>query len=224
VKRKNGGRHNAFKHGAYAHDLVLPGESWEDLEDLCQGLIDEWNPAGPLETDAVLSLAKCMMGKRRLDNFYKKEAQFAVDHPHKLKLIYIDRVRRLLHRVKTFEQATEIIELLPLDMRTELKKHVPEARFGNNAEAWIENVLLHMKSLIQGMDMAQLYDEDSTLFQAEQAAKLRELTEKKIALDDRVDAQIDRAFKRLVQLKTYKDVVRLKELEANVNEHNQKGM
>ncbi len=223
MKRKNGGRNNAFKHGAFAQDLVLPGEHPKEFEDLHQGLIDEWKPDGPVEEDAVLSLAKCIMSKRRIDNFYRNEAQFAGDHPYELELIKIDRIWRTLKVVKTFEHATEIIGCLPWLMRTELEKHVPKARFGTNAEAWIEKLVSHLELLIDGLEAAHYLSEKSSKFQAERAAKLRELTEKKVALDDRVDALIDKTFKRLVQLKTYKDVVRLKELEANVGEHNQKG-
>ena len=39
------------------------------------------------------------------------------------------------------------------------------------------------------------------------AAYLRELTAKKIALDERLDARIDKALKRLAQLKTFKQVL-----------------
>ena len=36
---------------------------------------------------------------------------------------------------------------------------------------------------------------------------MRELTAKKIALDERLDARIDKAVKRLAQLKTFKQLV-----------------
>ena len=223
VKRKNGGRNNVFKHGAFAQDLVLRGESSKEFEDLHQALIDEWDPDGPLEQDAVLSLAKCFMSKRRIDNYYRNEARFAGDHPYELVLIHVDRSWRFLKTVKTFELATEIIGRLPWQFRTELEKHFPKERFGNNAEAWIEKLVSHIEILMDGLDMAQYVDEEGSKFQSERAARLWELIEKKIALDDRIDAQIDKVFKRIVQLKTYRDVIRLKALEANVGELNQKG-
>ena len=45
---------------------------------------------------------------------------------------------------------------------------------------------------------------ESPEFEAVRAAEVRELTSKKIALDDRLDARIDKAIKRLAQLKTFK--------------------
>jgi hypothetical protein len=221
LKRKNGGRNNAFRHGAFAQDLVLPGEYPKEFEDLHRGLIEEWKPDGPVEEDAVLSLAKCIMSKRRIDTFYRNEAQFAGDHPLELALIDVDRMWSTLKTVKTFGHATEIIGRLPWQMRDELEKHVPRTRFGTNAVAWIEKLVSHLERLIDGLETAHYLDEKGSKFQAERATKLRELTEKKIALDDRVDALIDKTFKRLVQLKTYKEIVKQKELEAAGVNHNQ---
>jgi hypothetical protein len=57
---------NAWKHGGYSNLGVLPGESAHVFKRLHQSLIDELEPSGPTECDAVLSLAKCMWRKSRL--------------------------------------------------------------------------------------------------------------------------------------------------------------
>ena len=72
MTRKPGGKNNAITHGAYAKDLLLPNESREQFELLHQGLIEEWNPTGTLENDTVLTLAKCIWQKRRIEGFYKR--------------------------------------------------------------------------------------------------------------------------------------------------------
>jgi hypothetical protein len=44
-------------------------------------------------------------------------------------------------------------------------------------------------------------------FLAETATKVREAMAKKVAVDERLDARIDKAIKRLAQLKTFKQIV-----------------
>lgn len=41
MARGNGGRRNAQEHGAYAHELILPGESREE-----RGMETVWDPRG----------------------------------------------------------------------------------------------------------------------------------------------------------------------------------
>jgi hypothetical protein len=74
MARKPGGQKNAITHGAYAEDLILPGESVREFKLLHRGLIGEWKPTGALEEDTVLTLAQCIWLKRRVDRFYYREA------------------------------------------------------------------------------------------------------------------------------------------------------
>ena len=52
---------------AFAARIVLPGESRQEFDALHAELIAEFAPEGRLETDTVLSLAKCLWRKARLD-------------------------------------------------------------------------------------------------------------------------------------------------------------
>ena len=48
---------------------------------------------------------------------------------------------------------------------------------------------------------------------------MRELTAKKIALDERLDARIDKAVKRLAQLKAFKEIVAERASQARGIDH-----
>jgi hypothetical protein len=48
----------------------------------------------------------------------------------------------------------------------------------------------------------------------EKARQLRELTAKKIALDERLDSHIDKAVKRLAQLKAFKQIIQTSALKT----------
>jgi hypothetical protein len=52
-----------------------------------------------------------------------------------------------------------------------------------------------------------ILQEERPRYKAEKATQLRELLAKKIALDERLDARIDKALKRLAQLKTFKQML-----------------
>ena len=52
---------------------MLPGEDPKEFDDFHQSLVEEWQPSGATECDAVLSLAKCMWRKSRM-NIYRQAA------------------------------------------------------------------------------------------------------------------------------------------------------
>src|SRR5262249_46302446 len=66
---------HAVKHGAFAKTAILPGEDRREFEELHSALIEEWAPVGPTEEDAVLSIAKGVWRKRRLQKFLHAEIE-----------------------------------------------------------------------------------------------------------------------------------------------------
>jgi hypothetical protein len=59
----------------------------------------------------------------------------------------------------------------------------------------------------------------SLQFQIDQAGRVRDLMEKKLKLDERVDSRTDKAIRRLVQLKTLRQVIGLQVAQAKSIEH-----
>jgi hypothetical protein len=57
-------------------------------------------------------------------------------------------------------------------------------------------------------EVSVMKEQTSLAFKAEKAALLRDLTAKKIALDERLDSRIDKAVKRLAQLKASSRLLR----------------
>jgi hypothetical protein len=60
---------NAQKHGVFAATAILPGENRQEFEELHSAVIQEWAPDGVTEEDAVLSIAKAIWRKRRVQKF-----------------------------------------------------------------------------------------------------------------------------------------------------------
>ena len=76
MRKRNGNRPNALKHGAFSKVAILPGEDPREFEELHSALIEEWAPTGPTEEDAVLSIAIGIWRKRRVQKFL--QAKIAV--------------------------------------------------------------------------------------------------------------------------------------------------
>src|SRR5215470_13271377 len=76
-RRKQQKRPNAEKHGVFSADRTMPGEDPREFEELHSALIDEWQPSGPTEEDAVFSLADLMWRKCRAQRFVQAKLKAA---------------------------------------------------------------------------------------------------------------------------------------------------
>src|SRR5215468_9404743 len=75
---------NALKHGMFAKMMILSWEDPQEFEKLFATLVEEWSPVGPTEHDAVLSIAKGIWRKRRMQRFLRWEREryrLASNHP-----------------------------------------------------------------------------------------------------------------------------------------------
>ena len=205
--RKRGGKNNAITHGAYSEDLILPGESVREFKLLHRGLIEEWKPTGALEEDTVLTIAQCIWLKRRVDRFYYDEASWAQEHPKEEDLEDAFRRAKMLEKVHTVNDVTEIVDQLPELYKTYLEQAVPRSNFKDEND-WIQFMKTRVLDFLVQHKLVIIAQIDSRKFRAVKAGEVRELTAKKIALDERLDARIDKAIKRLAQLKAFKQIVK----------------
>ena len=63
---KSSSRFNAFKHGADARALIIPGEDEADLLTVTREYYEELRPEGVVETELVDTLVRCHWEKRRV--------------------------------------------------------------------------------------------------------------------------------------------------------------
>jgi len=75
-------RPNALLHGVFSRITILPGEDPEEFEELYSALTEEWAPAGALEEDTVLTIAKAMWRKRRAQKFIQIQVMKNSVDPH----------------------------------------------------------------------------------------------------------------------------------------------
>src|SRR5262249_18088781 len=70
---------------------ILPGEDPGEFQRLHQALIEEWNPLGPIEDDAVLTLAIDLWRKRRFRRWQQRRAAFDAHHQRRSELEYLEK-------------------------------------------------------------------------------------------------------------------------------------
>jgi hypothetical protein len=207
LKRKHP---NALKHGAFADTAFLPGESREEFEDLHSALAAEWMPDGPTECDAVLSIARGLWRKRRVQRYLEAEVLSAGCHPNH---IAYDEVSGLQDLAAVLQDGSEdtFDKEAPHSITSEqikyLREKVPRGNFKSTSE-WtlalvneINSVLVpHLLKLYRHMGHSRLTLQSTAILS-------RELFKEELALEERIDAMIDRATKRLMQTKMMKQML-----------------
>ena len=219
MTRKPGGRNNGLKHGAFSDELILPGESKREFSSLLKSLLDEWKPNGALEEDTVLTLAKHIQSKRRLERFYFLEARWIKDS--KLdEFEYIRAVARVLCSAPTMEIAMKIIEQLPGYWKGYILSEKPDPACKD-----VDNEIKRLtKSLLHFLRNEEEFHHKLILLpprldEAKMATAMRELTAKKIAQEERLDSMIDKTIKRLALLKTLKQVIGVQTSTSRITHH-----
>jgi hypothetical protein len=217
---RNRNHPNALKHGAFARTAILPGEDPREFEELHSALIEEWAPVGPTEVEAVLSIAKGVWRKRRAQKLLHAEIEacrFNPKHPlfdeaHKLrKFLSIMETAPFLGFVDTAPPVFEAFYNTALTLfvstynANHLREKCPRQNF-ESGSAWLRALRKEVSSVllpsfeIVGDAPEALLARSTTFFTPE-------VFKRELAVDERIDAMIDRAIKRLVQTKAMKQML-----------------
>ena len=208
VKRKSEDRRqtSALKHGAFATELLISKEDEDEFNQLHNGLVEDFKPSGRMEEELVVDLAKLHWRKRRVEQFYAYEENWARAHPGEYGIDMLANIETGLMKGVCCHDAWASIRKLPVPMFEAIKKLIkpPTKEIDDD---WIEL----FKKVTEYVSL-KAQDEFSRHrqglpFLGEMGAKLMDLSAKHIAIEERLDAMIDRTFKRLAQVKAFKDVI-----------------
>ena len=234
--RNKGRRLNALKHGAFAAAPVSPGEDPREFEALYSDLIQEWKPVGATENEAVFSLANAMWRKRRARLFLEVgliKNSINVNHPsfdQSLGLLAL-AVAMMREPEKAFERYATAT--LRPDAINYLIEKFHRSKFESDSE-WAQAIIEEINCVLLPRAMAEPSELPDLLrklpLEQRKTDELRlvyrvhammekialfggsaasgDLFEQERTLDERLDAMIDRAVKRLVQTKAMKQMLR----------------
>jgi hypothetical protein len=155
-------------------------------------LFAEWQPAGLVEEDAVLSLGKALWRKQRLSIFLRAKKAYA-EHGYLFADNYYcdDDEKRWMSESIVIRRLRHAFEMTMARLKA-------GAASGINADYRENPIDWEAKEVLIDLELAKLGEEIS----AENSIKLLEL-------EQRLDAAMDRAVRRLLQLKAMKPVVGL---------------
>jgi hypothetical protein len=214
-------RPNALKHGAFSDNPAVTDENSQEFEELHTALIDEWQPSGPTEEEAVHSIAHDMWRKRRAQRFLQAKLfvnTYDQSHPG------FDEVTGLFnfYRIMLSEPETafqkEASRFLRADTIYHLTQKCPRSNYKSTSE-WAEAVANEIKTVLLPSNycwLSQPEDEvDAGMRGLATRMKLTasvsassELFEQELALHERLDAKIARNVKFLIETKAMKQMLR----------------
>jgi hypothetical protein len=203
MTKKKDKKQNALKHGAYSRELMLPGERIADYEELRQAHYDEWVPEGVTELCLVDELTALRWKKRRMAQYdqillRKRNTQVRQNNE-------VYRHRRNLRNLgarfteaANTEEAEEILAPLSPFYKEIIENGVPREKC-QDATQWHQEV---------GKYLSNLKSEDPVEGGPHLFAAIvnPDLIEMEISRSDRLDEAIDRKIKRLMQVKTAKQI------------------
>jgi hypothetical protein len=202
-------RPNAHKHGVFSATAILPGEDKREFEKLHAAVIKEWRPVGATEQDAVLSIAKAVWRKRRVQKFLEVQLKRnTVDpaHPsYNVKNAVSALLVNLHHSPDTAYDDYAHQYLHPEKIKY-LNEKYPSERFSSTSERAVA-IANELRSLLEVPTyFAPAFQQIDQLFHT--ATNFSDdMFKQELALDERLDAMIDRAVKRLIQTKAMKQML-----------------
>jgi hypothetical protein len=219
---------NALKHGVFAQSPIIPGEDPEEFKELHSAVIAEWSPAGATEEEAVFTIATAMWRKRRADTFLRMQLLknlFDISHPafdESLSMLaFAGRMRRTPETAQEYSS-----RFLSAKKINYLNEKFPRSEFDSTAE-WAQAVIDEIDLLVEPTPNYREYEVPEGLrgLLGERPEGIKkmlalrpsvhsgDLFSQELALNERLDAMIDRAIKRLIQLKAMKQMLRQASLE-----------
>jgi hypothetical protein len=186
---------NARKHGAFSQMIILPGEDRQEYEALHQAVMEEWDPQGRTQEDKVSDIVqnlwrKGQLRRRRLRAAERGQLEMK-DHKKE-----IDLIGKFLEGAAEGKPLTEL--RLPAHWVKFCKEKFPRKNY-ESEEAWRtavteevfkigESVVLHGEKIIRQVITDPLCDPQAI--------------EAELALEERLDAKIDRDIVALGRMKT----------------------
>jgi hypothetical protein len=211
MRNRKGKLPSALKHGAFATVAFLPWEDPQEFEKLHDALIEEWMPIGPTERDAVFSIAKGMWRKRRVQYFVGSQmTRYEIDPQH---AAYDETyaLRMFSDIIACNPDLEYAFGALPESTANHLRQKFPKQNFQSLSE-WAAAVRSEVESVLLPAAVRR-WPESTEVEILRGAVMMREFIADELAVEQRIDAMIDRAVKRLMQAKAMKEILR----RASVN-------
>jgi hypothetical protein len=206
MSKRGGGHFNSLKHGAFAQCVVLPGENKEEFEELYDALLQEWSAVGISEEQAVFTLAQCVWQKRRAAEIYAKEVAGVLQHEDEDQLNQVSDIAESLGKCKTSSEIEKTIKFLPDNYFEPVNYHYSQMSGGDPTHI-ASKLKERLLDLLDLADVAMVANKLSVRYRAKTSEELRGLLERHVALEEKLEARMEKAVKRLAQTRMARSLV-----------------
>jgi hypothetical protein len=203
---------NALKHGAFSRELILPGESRKEYERLLAELEAEYSPSGPTEIYLVNHLALLLWRERRLQVYRraKLEKRVRTIESNNKKSHWLGVLNSLAPQLAAATTAKEVEAILASEHLTpgvitfKIPQPPPdqEAKWGPAIAEYLNK--MEIPEPLYGIDAFECALDPIEM-------------DRELLLADRLHEEIDRAIKRLAQVKAYKQLGLVARVDVNTS-------
>ena len=207
---------NALTHGIYGRDILLPWESCEEFEKLLAELQDEFRPSGRMENEIVFDLAHLRWQKYRVHQMWIAAAHadpFVSDLIKAGQKSWAGIRKHLKCKAKDGRMMSDMLNALFLEQTAEAAKKLAEliqtGKLGDSETKTAETRKREanaFRNVVKdfSLPLIEAYKDRSNAEDSLRRAYSPEYLEPIIRLEAMIDARIDKALARLVNLKEYK--------------------
>ena len=207
---------NALTHGIYGKDILLPWESREEFEKLLAELQDEFQPNGRMENEIVFDVAHLRWQKYRVHQMWIAAAYadpFVSDLVKAGQKSWAGMRNHLKCKAKDRRMMSDLLNALFLEQTAEAAKTLAEliqtGKLTDSATKTSEtrkreaNAFMNVKKDFT-IPLIEAFKDRPNAEDSLRRTYSPEYLEPTIRLEAMIDARIDKALARLVNLKEYK--------------------
>jgi hypothetical protein len=202
---------NAFVHGVYSGDIILPWEKVEDFNELLKGIRLEYTPTGTTEDDVVFEIAVLLWKKRRFNRalqlaILQSTLAAEIEQSGKRSVTGIHRFLKTRRRDETQFPAAVVNlseSMTALVDYVKSKKNPSMGKLGANMRSVISDIEAmrpHIEARVEPQAEQKLQAEEKVSDGTHNLDAIRQATE----MEERLDALIDKKFKRLIIIREFK--------------------
>lgn len=201
-KRKQNNK-NALKHGAFATETILQGESVAEYEKLRAAVYEEWRPEGVTEEFEADKLVKLMWRRRRLERYEQINTDEHIDLMRRQTIMshHWENLKSLSPQfgsAATAEDVEAILSELSEMYANAIRSNWPLVE-GTDPAEWGKKIEKGLKAV----ELGPRWEGPTAFVEAFRPEDIDIELERL----ERIDALIERTIKRLVQLKAMKQML-----------------
>jgi hypothetical protein len=221
MEGRENNRFYEVKFGAETEFAILPGENPLEFELLHTRLAEEWAPDGPLEEDALCTMAKCIWRKRRYQRFNAAKntaAQFDPDHKAYDEAMALNGFYQVLLQETAEHELRRMLGRLGGHFAEHLRNKCPKPKF-KVTKAWVKAMRREIENVLMPAATRFGSPPDEVLMSQSAAFLTDEVFARELEFEKQLEAELKEARNQLFEIKKAKRQIQFREIRRFERRH-----